>query len=279
MSDRIRNEQALAESRNRYRLLAEYSSDVVLLLVGRRHRRVGVTVDPRDARVGSGRARSAAPSPTWSTARTRPGSAALRRHPAGQSATRSRRSGSGASVVATCGWRATEREVRRPPTGALVNRVVAHRRHPEEGAGPRCPRGVGGPLPNAGRKRLRCRARLRIRTVDMGLPVDRLGARLAAGRSGGAPGGLDVIAPADRDRATAATAQVGADGAPELQEIRFLTATGEARWMQVHSRAVDAVRGRTTASSPVCRTSTSAAPTTSMREALARGRRRPRRGR
>ncbi|HEX7443962.1 MAG TPA: PAS domain S-box protein, partial [Acidimicrobiales bacterium] len=35
-------------------------------------------------------------------------------------------------------------------------------------------------------------------------------------------------------------AAVGADGALELQEIRFLTATGEARWMQVHSRAVDA---------------------------------------
>ncbi|HEX7444666.1 MAG TPA: PAS domain-containing protein, partial [Acidimicrobiales bacterium] len=34
VSDRIRNETALAESRNRYRLLAEHSSDVVLLLSG-----------------------------------------------------------------------------------------------------------------------------------------------------------------------------------------------------------------------------------------------------
>ena len=49
----------------------------------------------------------------------------------------------------------------------------------------------------------------------------------------------DLIVPDDHPGATEAMAAVTRGDAPELLEFRFLTSSGESRWMQMHSRSVD----------------------------------------
>ena len=235
VSARIRNEQALAESRNRYRLLAEYSSDVVLLLSAdgtvewaSPSTREMLGWDPEEL-VGRGVADVVHHEDV-----TRVN--AVRRHP---STVRPRAE----EIRIRCVggehlWvAATQREVR-GADGELTNRVIA--------------------LTDI-QKNVQARAALKASEERFRTLAENISDVVLASESGrctwvspsiawvlgwnpddlvGRPV-LDLIAPEDRERAAEATAEASRRGVLELIEIRFLTAAGETRWMQIHSRAVD----------------------------------------
>ena len=235
VSDRFRNEQALAESRNRYRLLAEHASDVVVLLAA------DETMEWVSPSVGSQLGWDADDLVGRPVAdivhgedRARLGS--MRRHPTGNRTTTEevRMRCAGGTLL----WvSATLRDVL-DAEDQVVNRVLSLRNID---------------------KKVQTRRELEASEARFRTLAENVSDVVFATTSGrftwvspsvewvlgwrpeelvGRPV-MDLISEEDHDRARAASARATVGERLEPLEIRFLTASGDTLWMEAHSRAVE----------------------------------------
>ena len=235
VSGRIHDRRALAESRNRYRLLAEHSSDVVLLLTpegavewSSPSTRSMLGWDPEDL-VGREFADLVQPE-------DRELLGSMGRHPStvGPVTSEMRFRCAGGTYL----WVAVSMGEAFDDDGVLINRVCAVRNIHTRVQ-------VRRDLASS-EDRFRTLAENvsdivlatesgRITWVSPSVewvlgwqPEDLIGSDV-----------MDLIVPDDHPGATEAMAAVTRGDALELLEFRFLTSSGESRWMQVHSRSVD----------------------------------------
>ena len=239
VTERHRDQQALAESRNRYRLLAEFSSDVVVLVSPGGivewvspsvHEMLGWQPEEIIGR----------PSADFVVPEDHDRRVAVHRHPAAMNPptdeVRCRRAGGDHLWVS-----ARMREVH-DDEGRLVNVVVSMRDVDKQ------VRARQALLESEERYRLLAEHVSDVvyqvldgRIVWISPSVERvLGWKPAdvIGRPS-----FDLIAPEDRDRAAAARASVVAGSLLEGFECRFRTADGGYRWMLAHSRQIASEQG------------------------------------
>jgi len=239
VSDRIRTQEALAESRNRFRLLAENASDVVVL-VGPEGVVEWVSPSVRDMLGWEpedlvGRRGADFVHPDDHRRRT-----AVHRHPATvrtlSDEVRFRRAGGDYL------WTSLRIQEVRDDSGRLADLVVSVRDIHKQ------VRARAALVASEERYRLLAENVSDIvyqvcdgRIVWISPSVERVLGWKAADVVGRPS--FDLIAPEDLDRAGVARATVVADVPLEHFECRFLTASGGRRWMRVHARRIDAAGG------------------------------------
>ena len=239
VSDRIRTEQALAESRNRFRLLAENSSDVVVL-IGPEGVVEWVSPSVRDMLGWEPEELVGRPSTELVHPDDHRRRRAVHHHPATlrtlSDEVRLRRAGGDWL------WTSSRMQEVRDDSGRLVHVVVSLRYIDKQ------MRARAAFVASEERYRLLAENVSDIvyqvrdgRIVWISPSVERvLGWKPAdvVGRPS-----FDLIAAEDRERATAARAGVVADVSLEQFECRFVTAAGRRRWMQVRARRIDGAGG------------------------------------
>jgi PAS domain S-box-containing protein len=234
VSDGFRNEQALAESRNRYRLLAENASDVVVLLA------TDGTMEWVSPSVGSqlgwdpddlvGR-----PLADIVHAEDRVRLGSMRRHPtAGRASTEEMRMrcAGGAQLWVSATLRDAFDSEGRVVSGVLALRNIDRKvqtRQELENSEARF-RTLAENVSDVVFATTAGRFTWVSPSVEwvLGWPPEQLVGRAV----------MDLVCEEDHDRARAATAGATAGERLEPLEIRFLTSSGDVRWMEAHSRSV-----------------------------------------
>jgi len=239
VSDRFRTQEALAESRNRFRLLAENASDVVVL-VGADGIVQWVSPSVRDMLGWEPEELVGRPSAEFVHRDDHRRRMAVHRHPATvrtlSDEVRCRRAGGDYL------WTSSRMQEVRDDSGRLVNVVVSLRDiHKQMQA-------RAALVASEERYRLLAENVSDIvyqvrdgRIVWISPSVERvLGWKPAdvVGRPS-----FDLIAAEDLERAAGARAMVVADVPLEHFECRFVTASGGRRWMRAHARRIDAAGG------------------------------------
>jgi len=235
VSDLFRNEQALAESRNRYRLLAEHASDVVVLLDAEGSMEwvspsVGSQLgwDPEDL-VGR-------PVDDIVHAEDRARVSSMRRHPTGGRTSTEEirmRCAGGTLLWMSATLRdaldAEERVVNRVLSLRNIDKKVQTRRELEESEARF--RTLAENVSDIVFATTSGRFTWVSPSVEWVLgwrPEELVGRQV-----------MDVIAEEDHDRARGASARAVVGERLDPLELRFVTGSGDTRWMEAHSRAVD----------------------------------------